>query len=66
MMYTYKIEGLKFEWHGGPYIEIFQEGNSIPFDVLNVWDYELDQPTIEKSEGAMISFIHSLLDEILE
>lgn len=41
--------GIYFEWNGGPYIEVFSR-NGKPFTVINVWDYEKDEPTIYPDE----------------
>lgn len=35
---------LHFQWEGGNYIEIIYDGSAR--DVINVWDYETDKPTI--------------------
>lgn len=61
--YKYRKNGLVFSWWGGPYIEISQDGSEIPFDVYNVWDYEKDVPTIERSMLGLVAFIDERLDE---
>lgn len=61
--YRYHRDGLIFSWLGGAYIEIYFEGNAIPYDVLNVWNYEKDEPTIERSMRGLVDFIDT---EMLE
>ena len=55
--YRYHRDGLMFSWTGGAYIEIYIEGNAIPYDVFNVWDYEWDVPKIERSMSGLVDFI---------
>lgn len=43
-----------YEWHGGEYVEITPIGESIPVDVINVWDYELGKPLIPITYTAFI------------
>lgn len=45
---------LNFTWHGGPYIDVMDDDASsgIPQEVINVWDYLLDAPTIDVSQSA--------------
>lgn len=31
---------LRFEWNGGPYIDVFLGDSEVPFVNINVWDYE--------------------------
>jgi hypothetical protein len=52
-----------FTWWGGPYIEISFEGGSMPYDVYNVWDYEKDEPTIERSMRGLVDFIDARFEE---
>jgi hypothetical protein len=62
--YRYHRNGLIFSWTGGPYIEIYFEGNAMPYDVLNVWDYEKDEPKIERSMRGLVDFVDTeMLDE---
>jgi uncharacterized protein (DUF427 family) len=55
--FRYHRNGLVFSWAGGAYIEIYLEGNAMPYDVYNVWDYEKDVPTIERSMAGLVAFI---------
>lgn len=61
--YRYHRNGLVFSWTGGAYIEIYFEGNAIPNDVFNVWDYEKDEPTIERSMRGLVDFIDAEMTE---
>ena len=55
--FRYYRDGNVFSWWGGPYIEIAFEWASMPYDVYNVWDYEKDEPTIERSMKGLVAFI---------
>jgi hypothetical protein len=44
-----ETEHLRFEWSGGAYISVFSKRQDIEINVINVWDYELDKPVIERS-----------------
>jgi len=57
MTYRYHRNGNVFTWWGGAYIEIAFENNSMPYDVYNVWDYEKDEPIIERSIRGLVNFI---------
>jgi hypothetical protein len=40
------------EYHGGPYIDLsFGDGRA--FEVINVWNYETDRPTIANTTRAV-------------
>lgn len=45
----YSIRGT---YHGGAYIDL-SFGAGEPFDVINVWDYATDRPTIPKTKHAV-------------
>lgn len=30
---------VRFEWHGGEYVDLYFDGASYPYDVINVWDH---------------------------
>jgi hypothetical protein len=59
----YYRDELVFTWSGGAYIEISHEDSEIPFDVYNVWNYETDEPKIERSMRGLVDFIDT---EMLE
>jgi hypothetical protein len=61
--YRYYRDGLMFSWVGGAYIEIYFDGHATPHDVFNVWDYEKDEPKIERSMRGLVDFIDT---EMLE
>lgn len=48
---TLRGQRLVFEWFGGSYIEVGQPGRG-PSEVINVWDYEDDRPTIDKDQAS--------------
>lgn len=58
----YFRDGLRFTWHGGAYIEIFEESATVPHGVINVWDYELDVPKIERSMRCLVNHIDDIMD----
>lgn len=55
--FRYHRNGNIFTWWGGPYIEIAFENNAMPYDVYNVWNYEKDEPIIERSMRGLVDFI---------
>lgn len=57
--------GLRYEWNGGAYIQIFRSGfdDLVPFDVMNVWDYEKDCPRIP---ATLEAFKAEILSQIME
>ena len=61
--YRYYRDGLRFEWHGGAYIEIFEESATVPHGVMNVWDYEKDVPSIERSMRGFVNHVDDVLWE---
>lgn len=61
--YLYYRDGLRFEWHGGAYIEIFEESATVPHGVMNVWDYEKDVPRIPVSMRSLVDFVDDEMDE---
>lgn len=62
-VFDYYRDGLRFSWHGGAYIEIFEETSTVPHGIYNVWDYEKDEPKIELSMRGLVDFIDT---EMLE
>jgi hypothetical protein len=38
------MDGIIYNWHGGPYIEVVVNGESV--DVINVWDYQNGKTTV--------------------
>lgn len=58
----YFRDGLRFTWHGGALIEVAFEDNATPYDVINVWDYEWDVPTIEVSMRGLVNHIDDIMD----
>lgn len=62
-------EGFLFRWLGGPYIEISTRANGtpgIPFDVINVWDYETDKARIPFTPAAMLEEVSEWLSSQAE
>jgi hypothetical protein len=35
----------------------------MPYDVYNVWDYEKDEPTIERSMRGLVDFVDARFEE---
>lgn len=68
----YSTDGMRFEWSGGEYIELFfidPDTDTFPksaFDVINVWDYAKGEPRIEKTLDAFNEFIKQHIQEIAE
>jgi len=40
-------------YHGGPYIDLHFGSDPAAFDVINVWDYATDKPTIRNTPSAV-------------
>ena len=60
---TAESEFLRFEWYGGAYIEVISKKHDVEINVINVWDYELDKPVIERSIEAFETRITEWLAE---
>jgi hypothetical protein len=60
---VYETENFRFEWHGGAYIELFFTGSTSALDVVNVWDYEKDEPRIERTLTAFEEFIEGYIKD---
>ena len=60
---VYSTDEFRFEWHGGAYIELFFVGSTSALDAVNVWDYEKDEPRIERTLQAFEQFIEGYLKE---
>lgn len=60
---TYTTHGFKFEWSGGAYIDIYVIGESTPFDVYNVWDYEKGVARIERTPEALAQYVDNEIRE---
>lgn len=61
--FEYLRDGLRYVWHGGAYIEVFEESATVPHGVFNVWDYEKDEPKIERSMRGLVYFIDAQMLE---
>ena len=46
------VDGVRFEWSGGAYIELTPAGCDAPTDCVNVWDYATDELTIARTLDA--------------
>lgn len=62
-LFIHKAHGFEFQWSGGAYIDIYVIGESTPFDVYNVWDYEKDAPSIERTTQALAEFVDNEIRE---
>lgn len=47
-----EAEYLTFTWGGGAYIDVYAGEAEYPSETINVWDYEKDVPTIERTLDA--------------
>lgn len=65
-MFEYKVGNTTFKWEGGAYIEIFNNDETTPWNVFNVWDYEWDVPTIERSLESLVSYVDARIAELME
>lgn len=54
-------ENFTARYHGGPYIDLFaDEFSEAPYDCINVWDYDRDEPTIEFTVLGVMQAIQGL------
>lgn len=56
-----------FAWHGGEYIEVQPQRylrESVVFDVINVWDYTKETPSIPYDETAMMRAILDWIEQV--
>jgi hypothetical protein len=53
---------LYFEWHGGAYIEIGFAPETA-FDVINVWNYATDEPTIARTQAAFEESVDDYIND---
>lgn len=58
-----ETDNLRFEWSGGEYIDVSNKNHTEPHDIINVWDYKNDKPTIERSFEGFRAKIEEWLDE---
>ena len=49
-----QIGAMRFEWHEGNYIEVFDLISPHPFHAINVWDYSKDVPRIPRTHAAFV------------
>lgn len=54
---------LRFEWHGGEYIDIAFKGTTGGFDCINVWDAGADVPTIPRTREGFLSAVQEWIDD---
>lgn len=54
-----EVFSVRFVWHGGAYIEVHLDTSygMVPVYVLNVWDYEKDEPYIPRSAAAFVRHV---------
>lgn len=68
MIYEAEFESnfgrIRAVWQGGPYIHLYPEGSDEATQIVNVWDYSNDKPTIEKSAKAMAARVREWLWEM--
>ena len=56
-----RLRGVQWRWSGGGYVEIGLtpgvSGEWLPLAVANVWDYERDEPVVERLWSAFGSWL---------
>jgi len=63
---TAETQYLRFEWSGGPYIDVFNQKHTVPHDVINVCDYEAGKSRIPFTPEAMQAEIEKWFGEVPE
>jgi hypothetical protein len=71
--------GVIAEWQGGEYVQLYavtddfrghivdiMTGEAVPYDVLNVWDYELGAPRIAPDELDLVVEAALMVDAHLD
>lgn len=53
---------LVFVWEGGTYIDVAREGHE-PTEVINVWDYDKNEPSIPVTKAAGRRHIDDWIEE---
>jgi hypothetical protein len=57
MEYVHEESGITARWHGGAYIDLgyvaAEDQGFVASDVINVWDYANDEPTIPRTLDAL-------------
>ena len=68
MIYEAEFESnlgrIRAVWEGGPYIHLYPEGSDDPTQIVNVWDYQNDKPTIERTAKAVAERVREWLWEM--
>ncbi len=65
-MFEYKVGNTTFKWEGGAYIEIFNNDETTPWNVFNVWDYAIDEPKIKRSLESLIIYVDERIEELMK
>jgi hypothetical protein len=55
-----ETDTFRAEYAGGPYIDLIDPQSGDPYDCINVWDYDRDEPTIEFTIEAVMRVIADL------
>jgi len=63
---AYKNEtlGVYGVWNGGPYIDLFLDEADIPFDTVNVFDYEKGEVISEEQRDERMEKVFAELENI--
>lgn len=68
MIYEAELESnfgrIRAVWEGGAYVHLYPEGSGSPTQIVNVWDYQNDKPTIERNANAMARHVREWLWEM--
>lgn len=44
---------IRAEWGGGAYVDLYARNMKYPGEVINVWDYETDEPAIPFTQSSL-------------
>lgn len=58
------IGAIRAEWNGREYIHLYPNGSDTASNIINVWDYANDKPTINTSAKAMAAHTREWLWEM--
>lgn len=54
---------LRFEWHGGAYVDVRRKGSGVANEVINVWNSGSDTPRIERTQEALAERVDRWIKE---
>ena len=63
MKMTIEVEGFKFEWSGGPYVDVHTGHWRDPHTCINMWDYEKGAARVPFTLAAFAAEVNEWLEQ---